>query len=149
MNDKGIDGRYEISIYYMFYAPRYFTPEDGLNITVIFYGFNPYSTNITVTLKDGDKNLKTISREIPVSENIAFIKMNTEDLAKKQYTLQLNLGAELQVYCGYKSAKYIQTDKNIYKPGDTVKFRVLNIYRNYTARNDPMEAYIRSLEWSG
>ncbi|CAI9744491.1 containing II, isoform E [Octopus vulgaris] len=127
---------------YMFYAPRYFTPEDGLNITVILYK-NYGSMNVTVTLKDGDKDLKTISQQTHESQQAVFMKMNTEGLAIKRYKLHINFGAELEVNCGYNSMRYILTDKNVYKPGDTVKFRVLNLFRNYTGRNDPMKAYIR------
>ncbi|CAI9744407.1 CD109 antigen-like isoform X4 [Octopus vulgaris] len=129
--------------YYLLYAPRRFSIDDGLNITVVLFGKVEPTTEVAIKLKDGDKVLKEISQNVSADKKIAFFKMYTGDLNVGHYTLELNLGGSLKVFCDYGSTTTILTAKNIHKPGDTVKFRVLNLYRNLTARNSPAKVNIK------
>eukprot|EP00106_Octopus_bimaculoides_P013992 XP_014781434.1 PREDICTED: uncharacterized protein LOC106877143 [Octopus bimaculoides] len=117
--------------YYLFYAPRRFGIDDGLNITVVLFGKVETTTKVVIKLKDGDKDLKITSQDIPADKRIAFFKMNTGDLEIKHYTLDLNLGGKLKVFCGYGSATSILTAKNIHKPGDTARPSLPSSYLNH------------------
>lgn len=132
--------------YYTIVAPKSFRPNSDFSVKLtLFNGTiaweNPEPIVVSVAIEDvDDENLFRIERSAPMRLNVTeciTIPVGSDVLCDAGYKLVVKgtQGASFEHEASLdvqtkKVAIMIQTDKGIYKPGDTVKFRVFVLNEN-------------------
>lgn len=145
-SDEEIAAKVDENFYYTIVAPKSFRPNSDFSVKLtLFKGTvewkNPEPIIVSVAIEDDqDENLFRIERTatmqmnvtecimIPVGNNVRFdagYKLVVKGMQGANFVHEASLDVQTK-----KVSILIQTDKGIYKPGDTVRFRVFVLNEN-------------------
>ncbi|XP_053566414.1 CD109 antigen-like [Bombina bombina] len=133
----------EIPSHYII-APSYLTPLANTKLAVHWFGSNHSEVNIFAAISNQDNQLVNVS-SVFRNDSIGILSLPpVPQTSSQSYQLTVNGTAQGTLVFSYNIpiaidqriySVFIQTDKVVYKPGQTVKIRVISIDRDLKPHN--------------
>ncbi|XP_053566416.1 CD109 antigen-like [Bombina bombina] len=133
----------EIPSHYII-APSYLTPLANTKLAVHWFGSNHSEVNVFAAISNQDNQLVNVS-SVFRNDSIGILSLPpVPQTSSQSYQLTVNGTAQGTLVFSYNIpiaidqriySVFIQTDKVVYKPGQTVKIRVISIDRDLKPHN--------------